>query len=117
MPGAGTEKTPGPGAYTGQGNMLGALQRQWPGISSHSAFGTNAVRLQSSEVTPGPGEYDPRAVLGDGEHFIVDMPDGYPSQPGREALRTALRDAGWSTQSFMFPEVQVRADWGETSKS
>merc|ERR1711861_101086 len=28
-----------------------------------------------------------------------------------------LRDAGWSTQSFMFPEVQIRADWGETSKS
>ena len=41
---------------------------------------------------PGPGEYDPRAVLGDGEHFIVDMPDGYPSQPGREALEARLRE-------------------------
>ena len=39
------------------------------------------------------------------------------ARSGREALRTALREAGWSTQSFMFPEVQVRADWGETSKS
>ena len=39
------------------------------------------------------------------------------ARSGREKLRTALRDAGWSTQSFMFPEVQIRADWGETSKS
>lgn len=30
---------------------------------------------------------------------------------GASELRKALRSAGWSASSFMFPEIRVRADW------
>ena len=39
------------------------------------------------------------------------------ARAGGGALREAVRAAGWSTQSFMFPEVLVRADWGDEAKS
>ena len=41
-----------------------------------------------------------------------DVPSGVrAARAARGGLRAAMRDAGWSTQSFMFPELRVRADW------
>ena len=41
---------------------------------------------------PGPGEYEPKRVLGDGENFYEHSPDGYVPQPGKEALEARIRE-------------------------
>ena len=57
-------RTPGPGAYGTQQHPCGiltSLRRQWPGIASKSAFGSNAERpLGKTTVSdvPGPGMYN-----------------------------------------------------------
>ena len=62
---SGSQVGPGPGAYGAEQHPMGiltTLRRQWPGIASKSAFGSNEERplakAGTSGSTPGPGQYD-----------------------------------------------------------
>ena len=75
-------ESPGPGAYgSGQnldGDILTDLRRKWPGISTHSGFGSNAPTGRGSSLArfateaPGPGQYNAEAST----YFLSNAPMG-----------------------------------------